>query len=568
VTLTIRAKIFLWFLALLALFAATAGWFLRGVVRTHLEAARQTELDNAILAADRLLDLFGREALTYAETLAQRRRFRESLEAGAGGEVLRRAIRHFRAANQKAGVGYFEVTDARGIVVAKGQAPDQQGEDRSSDPMIRRALAGEEVVGFRQSADGWSLRAVVPSILEDRIVGTVLVGWEINDALAKGMRRILGAEVAFLGKGSVVATSLDRRPGGAEVAPAGLAHGERDGRVRRGAVTLFGREFSGGLKPLRDGDDQPFGLLFIGLPRERATAATESAQRAVLLALVPGAVVALVLAHSVGRHITRPLARVQEGLERLARGEPHPAVTTRRGDEVGALVQAFNRVSGRLKGDMATAVAHETRNALGAIVACGEVLAANRSLPGELKEPIAIIQHECLRLEHLAADFLAFGCPRKPLRAREDLREVLEEALGHATLPGQAPAPVQVVRAYDPGLPPVSLDAAQMVMAFANLLRNAFQAMPEGGEVHVSTHRENGGVVVRIRDSGPGLPPGAEDRVFEPFYSTRPRGTGLGLPIVRRILETHGGTVRLEPAPGAGTVAVVSLPLTAEAHDA
>ncbi|HSD65612.1 MAG TPA: HAMP domain-containing sensor histidine kinase, partial [Vicinamibacteria bacterium] len=113
-----------------------------------------------------------------------------------------------------------------------------------------------------------------------------------------------------------------------------------------------------------------------------------------------------------------------------------------------------------------------------------------------------------------------------------------------------------------PGLPEVGVDRVQLEQALLNLVSNAVDAMPDGGRLSLAARPDGDGVAFVVSDSGVGIPPHDLARVFDPLYTTKPpgKGTGLGLPILREIVEAHAGTVRLESRPGEGTTAVVRLP--------
>jgi two-component system NtrC family sensor kinase len=96
---------------------------------------------------------------------------------------------------------------------------------------------------------------------------------------------------------------------------------------------------------------------------------------------------------------------------------------------------------------------------------------------------------------------------------------------------------------------------------FLNLILNAMQAMPEGGTLSIRTRQETEGIRVEIGDSGPGIPPDVVDQIFDPFYTTKPQGTGLGLPLSLKIVTDHGGRIQVDSPPGRGTILAVHLPL-------
>jgi signal transduction histidine kinase len=113
-----------------------------------------------------------------------------------------------------------------------------------------------------------------------------------------------------------------------------------------------------------------------------------------------------------------------------------------------------------------------------------------------------------------------------------------------------------------PGLPAVGADRAQLEQALLNLVSNAVDAMPGGGRIVLAARAHASGVALVVADTGNGIAPGELAKVFDPLYTTKPpgKGTGLGLPILREVVEAHGGTVELESRPGAGTTALVCLP--------
>jgi len=124
-----------------------------------------------------------------------------------------------------------------------------------------------------------------------------------------------------------------------------------------------------------------------------------------------------------------------------------------------------------------------------------------------------------------------------------------------------APPPgVELIREIEPGLPAVRADRDQILQVLLNLVRNAVEAMPDGGPVRVTARREGEAVVFSVTDSGPGISPEDLPRVFEPYFTTKEGGTGLGLAIARRIAEEHGGRLDLESTPGRGATFTLRLP--------
>ncbi|HQK21599.1 MAG TPA: ATP-binding protein, partial [Candidatus Latescibacteria bacterium] len=172
---------------------------------------------------------------------------------------------------------------------------------------------------------------------------------------------------------------------------------------------------------------------------------------------------------------------------------------------------------------------------------------------------------ESERLDSTLNDFLQFARPRNPRRKPENLEEMLQDLVRIIWSDKDAVGSVVPRITVSPDLPLVNCDGDQIRQVFWNVILNAIQAMAGQGELAIDVTYENGLVRVSIADTGPGIPPEELERVFEPFHTTKPRGTGLGLPIARRIIQAHGGAIALESQPGAGTR--VTFTLTSEGID-
>lgn len=214
-------------------------------------------------------------------------------------------------------------------------------------------------------------------------------------------------------------------------------------------------------------------------------------------------------------------------------------------------------------GELSAVVAHEVRNPLGVLF---NSIGAIRKLLGKGVDPsvdtlLAIMDEESTRLNHIVGDLLDFARPKTPSLTRERLDHVVLEAIDVPR------ADVFVVRAIA-DVPPVPLDPRLMRQALQNLIDNAVQAMPSGGTLTVRVGLDEGGAARRARvdieDTGSGIAPDVEDRIFEPFFTTRASGTGLGLAVVKRIIEGHRGQLEVKSAEGRGTTFTLWLPVDEE----
>ncbi len=216
-------------------------------------------------------------------------------------------------------------------------------------------------------------------------------------------------------------------------------------------------------------------------------------------------------------------------------------------------------------GLLASGLVHEIRNPLNAMNINLQLLEEElqEMRDGALescRELLEATKQEIKRLEQLANNFLAYARPVPPRFAPSDLNALLRSVALFLQADFRQSG-VHLELDLDPLLPSVEADETQLKQAIINLLINARQVLPSGGTARlVSRAGERGDVVVEVRDDGPGIPAEARERIFEVFYSKRGGGTGLGLPIARRIVEGHGGRIEVESEEGRGTTFRIHLP--------
>lgn len=210
-------------------------------------------------------------------------------------------------------------------------------------------------------------------------------------------------------------------------------------------------------------------------------------------------------------------------------------------------------------GQLAAGVAHEIRNPLTGMKLLVEAALRPGHRSALTEEDLRVIHGEIVRLEETVEHFLSFARLPPPRRQVGDLREALPRPL-ELVRPRAIRQGVQI-EVDAPGQPlRAELDPGQMHTVLVNLLFNALDAMPRGGKLRVSLQAEGDECLLRVWDTGPGIAPEMIDRLFTPFASTKPTGTGLGLSLVRRIVEEHGGRIRGENLPEGGACFTIALP--------
>lgn len=340
------------------------------------------------------------------------------------------------------------------------------------------------------------------------------------------------------------------------------AHTERIGAFAYRVVSV----------PVRLGSPEPAVLSIpLGLREREVQSVLADLDRSIRLASLVFLGVAALLAHSIARRISVPIRDLTVATRRVAEGDLEARVAVRSRDELRELVDSFNTMAGDLRrqrqelersnrlaawAEMARQVAHEVKNPLTPIQLSAEHLRrvfreGGADFAQALETCVDTILKQVRTLRGIATEFSAFARPPAATLARVDLREIVSRAVQ----PYQATLPVGVTLevASAENLPPVLVDPRLFERAVVNLVENAVQAVGGGGTIGVRLEVATGAVHLHVQDDGPGMDDAVRARAFEPFFSTKTSGSGLGLALVKKIAEDHGGGVALDSEAGRGT---------------
>jgi signal transduction histidine kinase len=328
--------------------------------------------------------------------------------------------------------------------------------------------------------------------------------------------------------------------------------------------------------------DDSEGVLSIPLaPRQREVEATvDDLDRLIRLASLVFLGLAALFAHSVARRISGPISALTAATRRVAEGDLATRVAAVSRDELQTLVDAFNQMAGDLDrqrrdlersnrlatwADMARQVAHEVKNPLTPIQLSAEHLRrvwrdGRADFETALDACTTTILRQVATLREIVTEFSAFARPPAAVPEAQAPLRLVEEVL--APYRTALPPGVELSVSAEGDLPAIEGDRRLLARAIVNLVENALQAVGDAGRIQVGVATSEGGrrVELTVTDSGPGIDPALVERVFEPFFSTKSGGSGLGLPLVRKIAEDHGGGVALARLPQGGTRALLWLP--------
>ncbi len=325
--------------------------------------------------------------------------------------------------------------------------------------------------------------------------------------------------------------------------------------------------------PLRlEPDSEPIGAIIVAKPEAVLRDQWLPLAERLLLAFLVGSVLAGLLGWWLSRRITGPVLALAEASDEIAAGNYGVRVPVGPGgDEISLLSARFNEMAERLgateerERQFLMSVSHELRTPLTAIK--GHVDALRDGLvddPELVKASLDIVASEAIRLERLVGDVLDLAklrAHRFTVQTEEvDMGRLAEQA--YVAFGDDAKRRAIDYRLVLPDTPPViATDGDRVLQIVTNLLQNAFRWTPDGGEVELAMHGDNGSVRVAVLDTGPGIAPESRERIFSPFVSGDTQGTGLGLPIARELAGALGGRVELESEVGRGSRFTLVLPL-------
>jgi signal transduction histidine kinase len=501
------------------------------------------------------------------------------------------------------------ITSRTGQVLATVGASPRAAQIVANQPSIRDAIGGRESSTLIPQGDGILQTVTVPITESPRApdrLGTLTVGFLLDDALASQLKQITGSDIAFGMDGQVLASTFPREARG------DLA------RLLRTTTSAANTDVAGepfvvdrlALDPRQDGESGPVALVL------RSRIEQLQFLNAIHTELAVTAVVAVLLgtllSFAVARTITRPLADITRVMREVAATGDLTKKIALRGraswndEDAQLLATTFNTLTESVArfqramshrerltslGRLSTVIAHEVRNPLMIIKAALHTLRQPELTSAAIREAAADIDEEVSRLNRIVNEVLDFARPIRFELGTTDLNALCRESAAAAQATAGPPVRVDL----DASVPAVMSDAERLRVALVNLLVNARQAVEasqpalsaelrlktdappgaamaaaDGNGVILSTRRSGEGVTIVVSDTGAGIDVANLSHVFDPYFTTKRGGTGLGLPIAKNIVEGLGGTLTVASAPGRGTEMRIDLPSSslagADAH--
>jgi signal transduction histidine kinase len=414
-----------------------------------------------------------------------------------------------------------------------------------------------------------------------QVLGYLLLGYEIDDSVARALSLVAASEVAFRYGDSIVRSTLKPAQESEllRVAPRTAAGGPPQGdQIRLGQERFLATAVD------LPTPGTPALNLWVLKSFDQATAFLSSLNELLLAlgltAVLAGSLLVFLISHT----FTRPLENLVAGVRALEQGDYAYPLQVRGGDEVAEVTGTFDRMRKNLQktqrelldaerlatiGRMASSISHDLRHSLAAVMANAEFLCESNLTPGQREDLYAEIRIAVAQMTDLIDSLLEVSRTRESLHpSYGDIRSALDRAVQGV----KAHPEFQRIRIRISGEGSTEgwFDFKKLERAFLNLLLNACEVVPAGsGKIDIELRRKGESLEIRIEDNGPGIADAVRDRLFEPFVSHgKENGTGMGLTVVQKILQDHGGDVAVEQTSASGTTFRINIPLNPSAENA
>ncbi len=487
-----------------------------------------------------------------------------------------------------------------------------RGKDFSGLPLVRNILQsqadtlGDKYADVLSTTLGPILFTSAPvRDANNQLTGVLLVGSRLETLLATIKTQALSDIAVLDSNGQALATTLASPPEGYGVLELSESQLDQVSPSLSRDFELYSREFKGVYAPLVI-RQQTLGVLLVLLPSDYvfATGATSRNWFIVIFAL--GTVGVIGVGYWLARGIARPILRLRSVSQAVAAGDLEQKTGLRRGDELGDLAKAFDTMTIRLRqrtaeaaqlyaetlernrelaeinaklqaaqqqlvqseklaaiGQLTAGIIHDVKNPLAVVIGMLEEMNEDTQLSrDEIMNHLKTVRDSAWRANTIITDLLKFARQSTPEMKRQDIRNTVDTALRLTEYLARK-SKVQVIKDVPLTSVIVIYDAVQIEQVLINLIQNAIQAMPDGGQLRVVLNKAKDIVAIAVQDTGVGIPPQNLLRVFDPFFTTKPagQGTGLGLSVSYGIVSRHGGRIDVASEVAKGATFTVLLPI-------
>ena len=588
--MSLRRKLLLVFALTVFLCVGAVAWIVSAVTRRAFERANEDQTAVLVTQFRREFNRRGDEVAHRVETIAgSDAATRMALAVSRGSADYSAYVNEAKALAENQQLDFLEFVDGGGTILSSAQWPAKFGYKENFLPLgspSRDAFLRQENL-----PDGvtLSLSAIRQVQIGDKplyVIGGRRLDKDFMGSLElpAGMRAILYPNLAKGFYPELLVAPSGSVPQAQRLAP--LI--EQVQAQRQEATSLLHWSNSAvddervHAIPLSGQDNQLLGILLVGNTRRPYVELRNRIRSVALLAASAGIILAILFSGWASSRVTRPVEQLAEAAREVAAGNWNTRVPVNSSDELGALAESFNRMTGELLDqrqrlvqaervaawrELARRLAHELKNPLFPLQLTVENLVRARQQSPEqfdevFRESSATMLAEIANLKTIISRFSEFSRMPQPQFQRVQVNEIVQNMarLLQAQLQSPEHPAIECRLELAETLQPIAADPELLHRAFSNLALNAMDAMPQGGTLTLRTRPGGDRVAVEIADTGSGLTAEECERLFTPYYTSKAHGTGLGLAIVQSIISDHGGRISVHSQPGRGATFMIELP--------
>jgi signal transduction histidine kinase len=553
----------------ITLLLVVAGWFVQSQTRAALSESLESELQGSFHAYESLWHARTDMLRSVSLVLSSMSDVRAAFQTNDRATIRDTAAEIWTRISQSSAL--FLVTDPRGEVIASLGGGDVLG---NQIDVVRDAARRfpSQTAGFAVEGDRLYELVVTPVYVQTQtgsgLLNVLVAGFPVDASVAAELKQQTGgSDFVFLAGGKPLASTVST----AQSKQIAMQY-RRDTRLQH--VDIQGGELAVLGSTLRDMEGAPAGDLLIVHTFEAISRNVDALERKLFFiwagAVLAGLAVSVLLAH----RILKPIRQLDEAASRIAKQEYGTRVPEGSNDELGRLARTFNAMCASIQdargelirqeriltiGRLSSSIVHDLRNPLASIYGGAEMMMDGNLSEAQLHRLAGNIYRSSRVINDLLQELVDVS--RGRMHAPETCRlcEVVSAAIDVDSNVAEEQG-VRVTASIDPSIE-LQLERARMERVFLNLIANAVEAMPQGGKVEIRAERNGSGVVVKVDDTGPGIPASVRQQLFQPFVTSRKAGLGLGLALSRQTVLEHGGDLWVEDGNGGGAHFRLRLPL-------
>ncbi len=457
----------------------------------------------------------------------------------------------------------IEVEKTDGTVLIRGHDPAKSGDLKIDQNIVKAGLAGKNIVSYESGKSGLAIRAVAPVEKNGEIISLLMIGSLFSKDLVENMRKLTGLDNGiYWGNSKIISTYQ-----GFEI-----IEDHRIKQLQEKDRLVFEEEIEGNkyyfmLKALYSEEDRYWGAINLFIKEKSNDQYFSYMGNLLFLMIMIGFTLSLLAYLVLANNINTSLGKIIDGINNFSLSSDDPIVDIKSNDEFRIIAESINNLSRKIHkynkqiiklqddmiksaklaavGQLSAGLAHEIRNPLSSIKMMSQIIRSRYlSDKGGIQEVNAILE-EIDRINNLVKDLLEFSKPGPMHFSKNDINSILLNIVNQYKYNIEHQN-IKLECNLENRLPAVYLDGEKIRICFINFIINAIQAMPDGGFLNISTKIKESNVVMEFRNTGSEIPDENIRKIFEPFYTTKKDGTGLGLALTKLIIERHYGTIQVE----------------------